>query len=225
MKETLVVNLFGGPGCGKSTLMARIFAELKTRGYDCEMVTEFAKDLVWEKRDETFKDELYIFAKQNHRLFRVNGKVDIIITDRPLLLTYAYNMDDIPLCHMCLTTFNKYRNKNFLIKRSTEYQQNGRNQNEDDAILIDNITQKVLDANKIDYTIVNNNDIDYIITIIELTLNRELIEKQKRLAELLGNEEYSVVDRDIVDKNNNIIRSATIEEITLDLQIRISKFK
>ena len=49
--------VFGGPGCGKSTLMARIFAELKTRGYDCEMVTEFAKDLVWEKRDETFKDE------------------------------------------------------------------------------------------------------------------------------------------------------------------------
>ena len=31
MKDTLVVNLFGGPGCGKSTLMARIFAELKTR--------------------------------------------------------------------------------------------------------------------------------------------------------------------------------------------------
>ena len=134
-------------------------------------------------------------------------------------------MDDIPLCHMCLTTFNKYHNKNFLIKRSTEYQQNGRNQNEDDAILIDNITQKVLDANKIDYTIVNNNDIDYIITIIELTLNRELIEKQKRLAELLGNKEYSVVDRDIVDKNNNIIRPATTEEITLDLQIRILKFK
>ena len=73
MKNTLIVNLFGGAGIGKSTLMARIFSELKVQGYDCEMVTEFAKDLVWEKRTETFKDELYIFAKQNHRLFRVNG--------------------------------------------------------------------------------------------------------------------------------------------------------
>ena len=82
-----------------------------------------------------------------------------------------------------------------------------------------------MDANKIDYTIVNNNDIDYIITIIELTLNRELIEKQKRLKELLGNEEYSVMTNNVVDKDNNIIRPATIEEITLDLQIRISKFK
>ena len=82
-----------------------------------------------------------------------------------------------------------------------------------------------MDANKIDYTIVNNNDIDYIITIIELTLNRELIEKQKRLVELLGNEEYSVLVNDVVDKNNNIIRPATIEEVELDQKIRILKFK
>ena len=40
MKNTLIVNLFGGPGTGKSTLMARIFSELKVQGYDCEMVTE-----------------------------------------------------------------------------------------------------------------------------------------------------------------------------------------
>ena len=32
MKDTLVVNLFGGAGVGKSTLMAKIFAELKTEG-------------------------------------------------------------------------------------------------------------------------------------------------------------------------------------------------
>ena len=42
---------------------------------------------------------------------------------------------------------------------------------------------------------------------------------------LLGNEEYSVMTNNVVDKDNNIIRPATIEEITLDLQIRISKFK
>ena len=44
MKETLVINLFGGPGCGKSTTMARLFADLKARGYNVEMVSEFAKD-------------------------------------------------------------------------------------------------------------------------------------------------------------------------------------
>ena len=131
MKNTLVVNLFGGAGVGKSTLMAKIFAELKTEGYDCEMVTEFAKDLVWGRRGETFKDELYIFAKQNHRLFRVNGKVDIIVTDRPILLTNAYNQDNKELCDLCLKTFNQYNNLNFLLKRQTVYQENGRLQSEE----------------------------------------------------------------------------------------------
>ena len=140
MKNTLIVNLFGGPGTGKSTLMAKIFSELKVQGYDCEMVTEFAKDLVWEKRNETFKDELYIFAKQNHRLFRVNGKVDIIVTDRPLLLTNAYNQDDKELCSLCLKTFNQYNNLNFLLTRQTVYQENGRNQSKKEAMQIDKIT-------------------------------------------------------------------------------------
>ena len=98
MKNTLVVNLLGGPGVGKSTLTAAIFAKLKDAGVDCEMASEFAKELVWEQRNETFKDELYIFAKQAHRLFRLNGKVDVVITDRPLILTCFYAQADKALC-------------------------------------------------------------------------------------------------------------------------------
>ena len=168
MKNTLIINLFGGAGIGKSTLMARIFSELKVQGYDCEMVTEFAKDLVWEKRNETFKDELYIFAKQNHRLFRVNGKVDIIVTDRPLLLTNAYNQNDKELCSLCLKTFNQYNNLNFLLKRETVYQENGRNQSEEEAMQIDKITQDLLESNEINYYTVNNNDLADIIEVIKL---------------------------------------------------------
>lgn len=167
MKNTLVVNLFGGAGVGKSTLMAKIFAELKTKGYDCEMVTEFMKDLIWERRGETFKDELYIFAKQNHRLFRVNGKVDIIVTDRPILLTNAYNQDNKELCDLCLKTFNEYNNLNILLKRQVEYQPNGRNQTEEEAIEIDNITRHVLESNGIDYYVFINNDIKDIMNTIE----------------------------------------------------------
>ena len=167
MKNTLIINLFGGAGIGKSTLMARIFSELKVQGYDCEMVTEFAKDLVWEKRTETFKDELYIFAKQNHRLFRVNGKVNIIVTDRPLLLTSVYNQDDKELCDLCLKTFKQYNNLNFLLKRQTTYQENGRLQSEEEAIRIDKITQDILEFNGIDYYTVNNNDLTSIMEVIK----------------------------------------------------------
>lgn len=45
----IVVNLFGQPGAGKSTLAAYTFAKLKMMNVNCELVTEFAKDKTWEK--------------------------------------------------------------------------------------------------------------------------------------------------------------------------------
>lgn len=148
MKETLIINLFGAPGSGKSTTMAGVFAKLKARGYDCEMVTEFAKDLVWEKREETFKDELYIFAKQAHRIFRVNGKVDIIITDRPLLATVLFNnlygKKSKNLDNLVIEEFNSYNNMNFLIERVGDYQSNGRNENEDASNRMQIMTEGIL---------------------------------------------------------------------------------
>ena len=44
----LVVNLFGVPGAGKSTGAAYIFSKLKLVGINAELITEFAKDKVWE---------------------------------------------------------------------------------------------------------------------------------------------------------------------------------
>ena len=43
-----IVNLFGAPGAGKSTGAAYIFSKLKLAGVNAELVTEFAKDKVWE---------------------------------------------------------------------------------------------------------------------------------------------------------------------------------
>lgn len=137
MKDTVVINLIGAPGAGKSTLMAEVFAKLKSERVDCEMVTEFAKELVWENRQETFKDELYIFAKQHHRLFRVNGKVDVIITDRPLILTIPYNekygTPSETLNALVMETFNKYNNLNFCFDRTKPFESNGRNQDEEES--------------------------------------------------------------------------------------------
>lgn len=155
MKNTLVVNLIAAPSSGKSTLMADIFAKLKWLNIDCEMVSEFAKELVWEERKETFKDELYIFAKQNHRLFRVNGKVDVIVTDRPLILTILYNnmygKKSKELDELVYSEFNTYNNLNYFIKRIKPYNPNGRNQTESES---DEIADELLD-------IIYDYDLDY----------------------------------------------------------------
>lgn len=51
MRKPIVVSLYAGPGAGKSTLAAYTFSKLKMLGVNCELVTEFAKDKVWEKNN------------------------------------------------------------------------------------------------------------------------------------------------------------------------------
>lgn len=172
----IVINLWGGPGCGKSTTMARIFSELKVKGYNVEMISEFAKDLVYEKRDETMKDELYIFAKQNHRLFRVKDKVDIIVTDRPLPLTCVYDevygKNDRSLRELVRKTFREYDNINILLEFNTDnYKKEGRLQDQEEALnLHEKIMQEILKDEK-HYLVTENNKIEDMINYIEEKLN------------------------------------------------------
>lgn len=66
--KTIIINLFGGPGTGKSTLMAQLYAKLKILGYETEMAPEFAKEKVWEESYKTLEDQIYVFAKQLHKI-------------------------------------------------------------------------------------------------------------------------------------------------------------
>ena len=154
MKNTLVVNLIGGPGVGKSTMMAAVFARLKDLGIDCEMCNEFAKQLVWEMRYETFKDEAYIFAKQAHAMFRLNGKVDVVVTDRPLILTCHYAKDDKALCNLCIDRVNQYNNLNYVLERIKDYNPNGRTQTEDEARKIDGSIKFILESYEMSYKVI-----------------------------------------------------------------------
>ena len=89
-----VINLFGEPGAGKSTGAAYIYSQLKMRGINVELVTEYAKDKVWEENTVVFKNQAYIFGKQFYRISRCEDKVDIIITDSPLPLSIIYNQNE-----------------------------------------------------------------------------------------------------------------------------------
>ena len=180
---SIVINLFGAPSTGKSTTMARLFADLKCEGINCEMVSEFAKDLVYEKRDETMKDELYIFAKQSHRMFRVKDKVDVIITDRPLLLTCVYDQlygrNSRRLQDLVREEFFQYDNVNILlVPRGIEYQKDGRVQKEDEAGLIQAMIRdelmETLNDFRTDMATINTTDYDMIKKYV-----KEEIEKRK----------------------------------------------
>ena len=87
MIKPIVLNFFGGPGTGKSTGAAYVFALLKMAGVNAELVTEAAKDLTWEEAFKNLRDQPYVFGKQAHRLFRCADMVDIIVTDSPIFLS------------------------------------------------------------------------------------------------------------------------------------------
>lgn len=154
MKNTLVVNLFGEPGAGKSTGAAYVFAMLKMAGVDAELVTEYAKDKVWESNTEVFKNQMYILGKQSLRQSRCNGKVDVIVTDSPLPLSILYVEDAAYTENYCKTVmdvFGTYNNINFLLKRFKPYNANGRNQSEEEAKVLSEKVYKLLKDNNIPY--------------------------------------------------------------------------
>jgi adenylate kinase family enzyme len=137
---TLIVNLFAGPGAGKSTLAAKIFAELKERDVNCELVVEYAKDLTWEKRHTALKVQPYVFGKQLMRIERVLNQVDCIITDSPILLSSFYAGKNYPRSFndYVLACFNEYNNYNLFVNRKKKYNPRGRNQTEEEAKVLDN---------------------------------------------------------------------------------------
>jgi nicotinamide riboside kinase len=85
----LLVNLIGEPGAGKSTMAAGLFHALKARSYNCELVTEYTKELILTEDRWTLSDELIVFAEKYRRVRRLE-KVDIVITDSPLINSIVY---------------------------------------------------------------------------------------------------------------------------------------
>lgn len=167
MKKTKIINLFGAPGAGKSTGAAYIFYNLKTFNINCEYVTEFAKDKVWEENNVVFEDQNYMFGKQSFKLSRVNGKVDVIVTDSPLLLPAFYGNDNCKdlRAQLALKTFNNYDNLNFFISRTKDYNPDGRHQTELESDKVSQELKEFLDLNGVQYVDISGDTNGYITAI------------------------------------------------------------
>jgi tRNA uridine 5-carbamoylmethylation protein Kti12 len=85
-RKTTIINLYGGPGTGKSTSAAYLYYILKAEGHNVELVREYVKDWAWEGRQISTYDQIYFLGKQVRRESLLYGKVDWIITDSPVMM-------------------------------------------------------------------------------------------------------------------------------------------
>jgi len=152
-----VINLFSGPGCGKSTLAAGLFHQLKIQNYNVEYVSEYAKDLIYENRFERLNDYLYVLAEQHHRLFKLKNSVDYVVCDGSFLLGYIHCKKNKTYNHklikqLVLDTFNRYENMNYLLQRDKNfYHTHGRKESLKQAIKLDEKLIKLFDKKSISH--------------------------------------------------------------------------
>ena len=196
IKNTFIVNLLGGPGIGKSTLSAIIYAKLKLKNYTVEYVQEYAKSLVWTKDFDTLNNQRYVTQTQYNLLKNINGQVDFIVTDGAICTGIYYNLHNKDNTsnvqkteNYIIECFNKFNNINIFLERGDfPFEIQGRLQNEEESKEIDIILKHLLKQNKIDFALFKSNCdedninkiVDYIITSFKSNIKPVNVLKPKK---------------------------------------------
>lgn len=160
----IVINMFGAPGAGKSTGAAHIFSQLKLAGVNAELVTEFAKDKVYEETKEVWNNQAYIFGKQSFKISKLNEKVDVVVTDSPLFLSILYNQDDLlggEFNTVVKRVFSHYDNMNYFVNRVKPYNPSGRNQTEEQSDELSDLLRKLLNDHNVEHRDINGDIFGY----------------------------------------------------------------
>ena len=162
---TKLVNLFGGPGIGKSGIASGITYKLKKKHISVNNPYEFPKRLAWDNNIPAIKDQLYVFANQHRGIAESYGKVDYIVIDSPILFSTIYHtyytqgypaeFYGQPFHDLVIDLHKKYDNINILLERGeTTHNNNERFQNFEESLEIDKLCKRILDENNIPYHIV-----------------------------------------------------------------------
>lgn len=159
---TTIIDLYGGPGTGKSTSAAYIYFRLKSLGKSCELVREYVKDWAWEGRKIGPYDQIYFLGKQARRESMLYGKVDYVVTDSPVYLSAYYaqmhtsnemyaGVRGLVRQFYLQAERDGHRHHHWMLERSKPYVAEGRFQTEYQARLVDVGVQVMLENDNIDY--------------------------------------------------------------------------
>ena len=162
----VVVNIYGVPGSGKSTAAAYLFYKFKEAGVNAELITEFTKDLIWEDNYKAISNQFYVAGNQLYRLTRIKDKVDVVVTDSPMLLQpvyYKYNGGTMPdVFELLIHEIDKeFQNINYVLPIPTEIESAGRIHDINDAINIYKLIADTFERYDVPYKEINRKTEEY----------------------------------------------------------------
>lgn len=168
-RTTIVINGYGGPGAGKTTSCMNICAELKKQGFNAEYVQEYAKELVYDKNfellDGSKEHQFEILKEQVHRMDRLIGKTDFIVTDSPILLNTVYNKQLTPEYERMVSELSgQYQNFSFFMKRDdSQFQTEGRIHDLQESKQKDKEIKSLLKKHKVYYGTYDHETVDVVV--------------------------------------------------------------
>lgn len=166
---TVVINLFGGSGVGKSTVAALLFSMMKMRGFHVELVREYVKLWAWSGKKIRATDQLYLLGKQSAYESLLYGKVDYIVTDSPVMLAGAYaewqsgeqgkyvTEAAKSYCNVCENS-GEVRYLNYVLNREGTFDTRGRYETEEQAVQFDNFLKEYLAGNGNEFMILHGSE-------------------------------------------------------------------
>jgi len=158
-----IINIFGGPGIGKSSIAAGVTYKIKKNHISCDQPYEFPKLLAWDDNHSAIQDQLYVLANQHRGIVKSYGKVDYIVLDSPILLSLTYrnyykgteypsSLYGESFDKMVLDTFNQYDNINIVLDRAEGVHNNDeRYQNLEESKELDGVIENSLIENNIPF--------------------------------------------------------------------------
>lgn len=85
------IALMGAPGCGKSTLAARLYSDIKDMGLRGELVQEYIREHINRyKKVPSIAYQTLIYERQLQRERILPTQLDFFVTDSPTILSYIY---------------------------------------------------------------------------------------------------------------------------------------
>jgi hypothetical protein len=170
----LCINFYGPPSAGKTVAATSLFAELKKKHLDVELVSEFAKDCVMEENKSALKNQLFIWSTQQYRIFCGYEHARVVVTDSPILLGAIYNKSPA-LTEVIFEEYHKYNNLNVVLQLdgSRPYSMIGRVHSFEESVGIGNQIMDLLESRDIPFLSYGDISEEELVSLIVTELDEE----------------------------------------------------